>query len=301
MVDKLLPLQDGQARVSYKDAGINTVPSAADATDVELYLKRLLELVVFKPYLPQDAKWWSAAASQVQAEPGNAAQNMAGSVLDAVVQYQDLSGQKSEYADYAAISEKLKQVLKQAEGQEVLPIMTMVASNYLGLASRMASFKAPDDTARNAVVAQSGEGFRQCSACAEKFDDPTLPLWKGFSLFNLARLELEYGDKAAGLELLAEATEYRSKWLGAALDSPAIEDAFKLEYLYAKAFLLQQQEGLTATGVASAFAEYLAIKPDSEINLAKTVDTEWKKVGEKFTLRSLRDTREIQAEIPVAR
>src|SRR5262249_30682016 len=152
------------------------------------YLTRLLELVVFNSYLnaAHNSDWWREKIGTVAVSGADPVQSLARDILLSAVDYQDASGKKPpNYQGYAHIAATLDQALSQCEGQDVAPILRIVALDYLGLAERQMSFNPGlGDSDKKPLLDKAAHALTECLELAKTYDDPALPLWQGYSQFN---------------------------------------------------------------------------------------------------------------------
>ncbi|NDF12177.1 MAG: hypothetical protein EB060_05125 [Proteobacteria bacterium] len=296
-------LHDKNRTLNYQGLAVTETEPLSASADANEHLTRLLELVVFKPYLAnKDSPWWHAQIDAARIDGTDPVQVMARDALKAIVTYQDLSGVKpTHYAGYAAIEETLAGVMKASEDKDVAPILRIIASNYQGLANLQLSGDPARAAEKEDIARKGAAAFRESFTIAQANESADFPLWQGFSRFNEARINIFKLDVPEGLKLLEESTALRKKWVGVDVASPEIQQALTLEYLYAKVFMVQRNPDLPLPETLAFAMEYEQMKPPSTIPLAKTVETMWGDQEKRLNLAAVRATtsdRQVDTRIP---
>lgn len=161
-----------------------------DSTDDKLVY--LFERIVFDSYF-QNPNWWLSKINGISVS--NDLQKLTLSILRGVSDYMSAwkpsPDKKENIQDINRIfhsKEILARSLEEISLTEVNPVVLMVGFDYLGLAyNKLGREKSFDVADRITHLENSIAALKTVAKFAENHDDKQLPLWKGFSLFNLAR------------------------------------------------------------------------------------------------------------------
>jgi len=268
----------------------------------------LFERIVFDSYY-QRPEWWQEKYKTISSSCPKI--NFAKNLLEEITRYMRLwlPPEKKEYSMIYLCADKLQLLLNNIQKFEPLnPIIKIVSYNYLGLAYNKigSSQKIDDENKRLNYLECSKKAFNNTIELAIIFDDPLLPLWQGYSTFNLARTinEIDRIKHKKDLEELwretfALAIEVRDGWTKTPYNLPVeIEEGLSTEYLYAKAERIRRAKiddknkliecfpyEIDERFIYEAQQEYLRWEKDPKqlrVRLAKNLHESWGVINERF-------------------
>lgn len=267
----------GGRHLGHKDSVVGFLE--AEFGQLELAGDRLIylfERIVFDSYF-NDPQWWqrllrtlpgkrTASAARDEGAADYARLKLGKAILVEVMKYMN-AWQPPDVTDHAAIQHvaaRLESLLGQAQALQPLnPVILEVGYDYLGLALHKLGTRSADageapatsPKERDALVERACAALQRVVELAEKYDDPRLPLWLGYSTFNLARClhALVASRKRMGRAhvallrradaLFAKAIEVRTRWTTCGYELPLhIQEGLEIEMLHAKVQRLHHAE-----------------------------------------------------------
>lgn len=214
-----------------------------DSTDDKLLY--LFERIVFDSYF-QKRDWWIRKINSLSTI--DRLQNLSRDILLAISDYMDAwkpsSNVRENIEDFNKIfnaKERLDDALNEISFLEVNPIVLMVGYDFLGLAcNKLAQIKEFETKRQIGYLLESEKALKLTIELAENHDDKILPLWKGFSLFNLARtideiVKREGGDNSTEWrKIFHRAIETRDFWRRCHYSLPIeVREGLETEYQHA--------------------------------------------------------------------
>lgn len=276
----------------------------------------LFERIVFDSYF-QKPEWWQIKFKSLSVDGNDKKKIKYGcSLLEEIDRYMS-AWRPPETRDYDMISiaaDKLYELLEQINDYEPInPIFKIVAYDYLGLAShKIGTYNNLDEFERVKYLERSCMAFEKTVSLADRFDDPILPLWRGYASFNLARTfdDLNKIHKKEELEdkwkrIFAESIYTRKKWTNLDKISSSyrlfpieIKEGLVTEYHHAKAERIKRarsEEGklieksrhfnVDKDYIKETYREYQNWLTDPiqiRVRLAKNVHESWGIIKERF-------------------
>jgi len=195
--------------------------NALDSDDDKIFY--LFERIVFNSYFDQP-EWWYKRILEISST--NALQKNCIEILSGVLSYMGAwrpSPKKDEDVKdlnrIYNVKEKIKHNVNAIIGSDINPVILMVAYDYLGLSyNKLGRDEEFPIEKRLEFIINSEKFLKKTIEVATVYDDPKLPLWKGFAQFNLARTihekhKLEKsGDSVEWRRIFHEAIETRELW-----------------------------------------------------------------------------------------
>ena len=227
---KVSSLKDNAYKITYSNL-CNVTDKSLDEFDKEYQeldspddqIVYLFERIVFDSYF-QKPSWWLSKINSIEAK--TELQRISIKLLNSVFDYMSAwrpSPQKSENVQdinrIFTAKENFEKGLKKLEGVSVNPIIKIVALDYLGLAyNKLGRNEDFNKGERKIFFEKSVESLFKTAELSNLHDDPNLPLWEGFSLFNLAQSIQEksqlLGDHKNNQwrEIFHKAIDVRDQW-----------------------------------------------------------------------------------------
>lgn len=303
------PLLDRARRIEYG----NLVEELENLDDVEILndfdvefselgndddrLVYIYERIVFDSYFQQPG-WWRKLISRIQSRGKPYRDLVLGLNL---VQDYIANWRPPERTDFSTINlvvDELRSLLSRIEAYGVAPIVGIVLNDYLGLAlDKRARQLIEQKNSQEAVVAwtEAVAALDRVIDLADEFEAEDLPLWRGYALYNKARVLRQISDHDAVLGdgwmlVFQKALRCRYKWTQTPVFLPnMVKMGLFAEYLHATVtrILVRRPDeageyAITDEFVMQAKSEFdawLAGPDQNRVRLARNVIDAWMKVN----------------------
>jgi predicted nucleotide-binding protein len=264
----------------------------------------LFERIVFDTYF-QSPDWWQEKYRSLTSKNENI--SLCKKLLEEISRYMNsyLSNNKHDYNSLYTCFTNFNYLLSTIP-DHLNPIIKMISLNYFGLTClKLGTYSAIENPKE--MLIKAADAFTNATILAEEHDDPLLPLWSGFILFNQARnykslclLDSSLKTNYNWRKVFSEAIDKRKIWTKNPYQLPTvIQEGLSTEYIYAKLERILCAEVDTQNNITEKFPyaidedfiqetkkEYQEWRVDPNqfrVRLSKNVDISWGKIEERFT------------------